>query len=85
MKVNRGRSLYYVFYFTISGLVAEYLSIVPQQRKFVSPITGDIVANSAKWKPDFSLVKASNAFRAIEQYAANLINQPWRFSTDMTH
>ena len=78
LEGNKGRSLYYVFYFTISGLVAEYLSIVPQQRKFVSPITGDIVANSAKWKPDFSLVKAANAFRAIEQYAANLINQPWR-------
>ena len=62
----------------VPGLVAEYLSIVPQHRKFVNPITGDIVANSAKWKPDFSLVKAANAFRAIEQYAANLINQPWR-------
>ena len=60
------------------GLVADYLSIVPQQRKFVNPSTGDIVANSAKWKPDFSLIKAANAFRAIEQYAANLINQPWR-------
>jgi len=62
----------------LEGLVAEYLAIVPQQRKFVNPITGDIVANSAKWKPDFSLIKAANAFRAIEQYAANLINQPWR-------
>ena len=65
-------------YLTMLGLVAEYLSIVPQQRKFVNPSTGDIVANSAKWKPDFSLIKAANAFRAIEQYAANLINQPWR-------
>ena len=60
------------------GLVGDYLSIVPQQRKFVSPSTGDIIFNSAKWKPDFSLIKAANAFRAIEQYAANLINQPWR-------
>ena len=68
----------------VPGLVAEYLSIVPQHRKFVNPITGDIVANSAKWKPDFSLVKASNAFRAIEQYAANLINQPWRLVREMT-
>ena len=60
------------------GLVAEYLTLVPQDRKFVSASTGDLIANSAKWKPDFSLVKAANAFRAIEQYAANLINQPWR-------
>ena len=67
-----------VYKYLMSGLVAEYLSIVPQQRKFVNPSTGDIVANSAKWKPDFSLIKAANAFRAIEQYAANLINQPWR-------
>ena len=67
-----------VYKYLMLGLVAEYLSIVPQQRKFVNPSTGDIVANSAKWKPDFSLIKAANAFRAIEQYAANLINQPWR-------
>jgi len=62
----------------LEGLVAEYLSLVPHERKFVSGTTGDLVANSAKWKPDFSLVKAANAFRAVEQYAANLINQPWR-------
>ena len=31
------------------------------------------MANSAKWKPDFSLIKAANAFRAIEQYAAILL------------
>jgi len=62
----------------LEGLVAEYLTLVPQDRKFVSASTGDLIANSAKWKPDFSLVKAANAFRAIEQYAANLINQPWR-------
>jgi len=62
----------------LEGLVAEYLSLVPQERKFVSATTGDLIANSAKWKPDFSLAKAANAFRAVEQYAANLINQPWR-------
>jgi len=62
----------------LEGLVAEYLSLVPQERKFVSASTGDLIANSAKWKPDFSLVKAANAFRAVEQHAANLINQPWR-------
>eukprot|EP00092_Neocalanus_flemingeri_P024518 GFUD01026590.1.p1 GENE.GFUD01026590.1~~GFUD01026590.1.p1 ORF type:complete len:682 (+),score=221.10 GFUD01026590.1:171-2216(+) len=62
----------------LEGLVAEYLSLVPQERKFVSASTGDLIVNSAKWKPDFSLVKAANAFRAVEQYAANLINQPWR-------
>ena len=62
----------------LSGLVADYLSVVPQQRKFVTASTGEIISNSVKWKPDFSLIKAANAFRAIEQYAANLINQPWR-------
>jgi len=62
----------------LEGLVAEYLSLVPQERKFVSASTGDLIANSAKWKPDFSLVKAANAFRAVEQHAANLINQPRR-------
>jgi len=62
----------------LEGLVGDYLSIVPQQRKFVSSATGEIILNSAKLKPDFSLIKAANAFRAIEQYAANIINQPWR-------
>ena len=62
----------------MAGLVAEYLSLVPHDRKFVSISTGDLITNSIKWRPEFSLAKAANAFRAVEQYAANLINQPWR-------
>jgi len=62
----------------LEGLVAEYLSLVPHDRKFVSISTGDLITNSIKWRPEFSLAKAANAFRAVEQYAANLINQPWR-------
>ena len=31
-----------------------------------------------RWISEFSLVKASEAFQCVEQYAANLINQPWR-------
>lgn len=56
----------------------EYLCIVSQDRKFVSLTTGDIIVSSARWIPEFSLTKAAQAFRYIEQYAANLINQPWR-------
>ena len=63
---------------SMTGLVAEYLSLVPHDRKFVSISTGDLITNSIKWRPEFSLAKAANAFRAVEQYAANLINQPWR-------
>ena len=63
---------------SLTGLVAEYLSLVPHDRKFVSISTGDLITNSIKWRQDFSLAKAANAFRAVEQYAANLINQPWR-------
>ena len=33
---------------------------------------------SARWTPNFSAVKAAAAFEAIEKYAANLLNQPWR-------
>ena len=33
---------------------------------------------SARWVTDFSALKAARAFEAIEKYAANLINQPWR-------
>ena len=64
--------------FFLEGLVAEYLSLVPHDRKFVSISTGDLITTSIKWRPEFSLAKAANAFRAVEQYAANLINQPWR-------
>lgn len=63
----------------LEGLVAEYLSLVPHDRKFVSPTTGDLITNSIKWRHEtFSLAKAAEAFKAVEQYAANLINQPWR-------
>jgi len=62
----------------LEGLVADYLSIVPQDRKFVSTATWDIISNSAKRKPDFSLLEAADAFHVIEQIAANLINDPWR-------
>ena len=61
-----------------AGFVSEYLCLVPQDRKFVSGATGDIICQSSRWIPDFSLVRAATAFRAVEQYAANLINQPWR-------
>lgn len=62
----------------MTGLVAEYLSLVPQNRKFVSNSTGDLITNSIKWRPKLSLAKAANAFRAVEEYAAKLINQPRR-------
>jgi len=67
----------------LEGLVVEYLSLVPQDRRFNSATTGDIIANSAKYKPDFSLIKAENAFRAMEAHAANLIRRwgpRWRES-----
>ena len=60
----------------VLGLVVEYLSLVPQDRRFLSDTTGDIIANSAKYKPDFSLVEAEKAFRAIEEHATNLIRRP---------
>ena len=31
-----------------------------------------------RWISEFSLMKAAEAFQCVEQYAANLINQPWR-------
>ena len=37
-----------------------------------------ILFESAGWIADFSALKAARAFEAIEKYAANLINQPWR-------
>ena len=56
----------------------QYLCLVPQDRKFCNALTSVIVFESARWVTDFSALKAARAFEAIEKYAANLINQPWR-------
>ena len=61
-----------------SGCVHQYLCLVPQDRKFCNALTSVIVFESARWVTDFSALKAARAFEAIEKYAANLINQPWR-------
>ena len=41
-------------------------------------MTTEILFESAKWIKEFSAIKASQAFKALEQYAAHLLNQPWR-------
>ena len=62
----------------LEGYVHQYLCVVPQERKFCNPLAGDVIAESARWMPDFSAVRAAQAFTAIETYASNVINQPWR-------
>ena len=54
------------------------MCLVPQDRKFCNAMTGEIILQSCRWVPDFSALSAARAFEAIEKYAANLINQPWR-------
>jgi spermatogenesis-associated protein 2 len=54
------------------------LYLVPQDRKFCSNLASEIIWQSVRWIPNFSALKAASAFEAIEKYAANLINQPWR-------
>ena len=61
-----------------SGYVHQYLCVVPQERKFCNALISVILFESARWVTDFSALKAARAFEAIEKYAANLINQPWR-------
>ena len=61
-----------------SGCVHQYLCLVPQDRKYCNALTSVIMFESARWVTDFSALKAARAFEAIEKYAANLINQPWR-------
>ena len=51
---------------------------MPQERKFCNALTSVIFYESSRWITDFSALKAARAFEAIEKYAANLINQPWR-------
>lgn len=64
--------------FHFSGFVHQYLCLVPQERKFCNALTSVILFESARWVTDFSALKAARAFEAIEKYAGNLINQPWR-------
>ena len=61
-----------------AGYVHQYLCLVPQERKFCNAISSLVLFESAGWIADFSALKAARAFEAIEKYAANLINQPWR-------
>ena len=56
----------------------QYLCLVPQDRKYCNALTSVIMFESARWVTDFSALKAARAFEAIEKYASNLINQPWR-------
>ena len=49
-----------------AGYVAEYLSNVPQARKFVSDSTGDLIANSVKWKP-VSSIYDSNTDETVQR------------------
>ena len=62
----------------LTGFVHQYLCLVPQDRKFCNSSTSELIYESAKWTPGFSALSASSAFEALETYAANLINQPWR-------
>jgi len=62
----------------LERVVRHYLSTVPQGRRFSLPTAGDIIKISANQKPDFSFIKAANAFRAIEEHAKNLINHPFK-------
>ena len=67
-----------MFSIDITGFVHQYLCLVPQDRKFCGRLVSEVIWQSARWTPNFSAVKAAAAFQAIEKYAANLLNQPWR-------
>ena len=62
----------------LEGYIHQYLCLVPQDRKFCNALTSDILFESCRFVTDFSGVKAAQAFTALENYAANLLNQPWR-------
>jgi hypothetical protein len=62
----------------LKGYIHEYLCLVPQERKFCNRLTSDVIVESARWTDRFSAVKAAGAFEAVETYASNVINQPWR-------
>ena len=60
------------------GYIHQYLCLVPSERKFCSEVTSTVLGESVRFVAGFSALKAAQAFKALEEYAANLINQPWR-------
>ena len=60
----------------LEGAVAEYLSIVPHDRRFVTLSTGDLITNTIKWCPNLSPAKIASALCAVEEYAAKLLKEP---------
>ena len=63
----------------LEKLVAQYLSLVPHSRKFVSATTSDLINTSIKCqRAASSLSKTSEALQAVEEFAANLVKQPQR-------
>jgi len=52
---------------TLEGYAYQYLTVVPQDRRFCQPGFGDsFIAGSARMIPDFSAEKAAQAFNLIE-------------------
>lgn len=62
----------------LEGLIAEFLSLVPHNQKFSCPKIGDVLHRSIQENPNFSIYKGATAFQALEKYATNLLNHPWR-------
>src|SRR5699024_2612194 len=61
----------------IGTLIAQYLSLIPHHQKFHYTEIRDCLDSSVK-QHDFDPNKAIGAFEAIERYATNLLNYPWR-------
>lgn len=62
----------------LESLISEFLCTVSHGSKFtffeIAKILNDSIENNA----NFSAYKAGSAFEALEKYATNLINHPWR-------
>lgn len=61
----------------IESLINEYLSLVHHSHKFSFAEINNCLTATVK-KPDFDPHKTIAAFEAIERYATNLLNHPWR-------
>lgn len=61
-----------------SGLLTEFLCLVPRNNKFYLPETVTVFKRTVTETKDFSIVKMLNGYESISQYANNLFTKPWR-------
>lgn len=63
---------------SVSGVILDFVTLVPHNRKFSFRETANVLHRSAATKDDFTAYGAASAWDALALYASNILSQPWR-------